>query len=284
MASQFSEFWNYQQYYRMNANPDNYKEQDQNYPSGSNFYQNGYPYYSHLPYVKEEKKYSANHIQNSPESTSNLGYEGSQKYHKYGNQSLLQTCLENNISSPPNTPNSVIIPNEPKSKPQYNPARQYEFSEINIPQNYILDSPPKTPNSLTEVKPPTPEKNCDSPALRALLTRQEKNPIDVYKNAQKEIYANYYEKANYFNSGFCEQNSYDSNDCKEVLSPPMAIADGVNSKNAASSLGSTRGDEYNGQQNETKMAMADGDIYPWMKTGKGTYNFYLVFIFISHIL
>lgn len=257
MSSQFSDFWNYQQYYKFSANTDHYKEQQHNYQQ--NFYQHGNNYYEQMPCIKQEN------------NKSNVNINPYNEYQKYENLNLLQNCLQQGISSPPSTPNSRINPIDPKR--QFDPSRDYNSH----PHNFILDSPPKTPNSLStkqETKPSSPEKPCDSPALRALLTRKDKKPV-VFKNNQKDIYNNCYEKPNYYNSGFCEQNSFDSNDCKEVLSPPMAIADAVKSEIATSSLGSMQTDsEYGQHQSEIKMAIGDADIFPWMKTSKGNLYFY----------
>lgn len=161
MASQFSEFWNYQQYYR---NGDYYKTHHQNY-NPQNVYQNN-QYYNQMSYIKEEDNKKHNNLPSCVESSTNSAYEERLKYQKYENQSLLRNCLENNISSPPNTPNSGINPNETPNQFESRPS--YDYNEINRSQNYILESPPKTPISSQlkpEVKPVSPEKHCDSPAL-----------------------------------------------------------------------------------------------------------------------
>lgn len=252
MASQFSEYWNYQQYYKTNSNTDYYRSHQSYSPQSYNN-----QYYHPTPYIKEETITSTN--------------VGPPKYPKYGSQNLLQSCLESNITSPPNTPVSGPNPNEDHLAHQYNPASPYNYPEINRPQNSILDSPPKTPISSStnpEVPSISPEKPCDSPALRALLTRKDKKSNDRCKN----YYGDFYEKANYLNSGFCgERNSYVSDDLKAVSSPPMGNSD--NGENAKSSMGAeSMGAEEYGQTNDVKMAIADIDVFPWMKTGKGNYQ------------
>lgn len=283
MASEFNEFWNntnnyhlYQEYYnrinfeqRLNLNEENsYRTHHQNTYQIQNIpYRNdNHMYYNQTPYIKSEEPSSCQ-------------------------LKSLQSCLENPLSSPPSTPNSSTNRNECAPKYPYETFKPCSFNEINQPEELILESPPKTPSSSStrqEIKPSSPKEANDSPALRALLTRKDKNKTNVYQNNQKEInFTNYYEKANYYSSSFCNspQNSYDSSECKEVTSPPMAARDGVNRESASSSQGAmvteTTTEYATTQQNVVKMAMREADIFPWMKCGKGITIIFLFKHFIK---
>lgn len=258
-STQFGEFWSnpanyqfYQQYYKSaNVSSDYYKQNHQQYqqnePSG---------YYGGKM-VKMEAHSSCDN----------------EKYNTY------QMFFDNSMTPPPSTPNSGPVKTEFNSDLtyQYDPCR-YNPNPKDI-DNFLLESPPKTPCSTT--KNDTPEK-CDSPALRALLTRKgNAKPTSFYQNKEKEPFGTFYEKSNYYNSPFCAVASPPNNyeERKETEAPPMAMVDHVNSAERGQSAESlsvsnmVAGNitEYSQQQQEgdSNMAVGDGEIFPWMKTTKG---------------
>lgn len=189
---------------------------------------------------------------------------------KLNPQNLPENYNKSNITHAPLCNDSTFIKN---SLPISIGSSQVH-STINSPfgspnENFIkIDNTNDNKN-----KPNEDSKSDDSPALRALLTRKDKTLSSFYQNREKEL-NNYYEKSNYFNVGFCSpQNSFDSNECKDLPSPPM----GESSENAASLSANAMvaAPECTTQQNlDGKMAINDNaDIFPWMKTTKGSLDF-----------
>ncbi|GLV45216.1 hypothetical protein CBL_05317 [Carabus blaptoides fortunei] len=208
---------------------------------------------------------------------------------KYGMNmyQISQNYLDNSMTPPPTTPSSVAASTtEINPRYAYESCRQYGYHMQPSPEtdNYVLESPPKTPYSVgNDLKSPAPkEEYNDSPALRALLTRNEKKPnVPNYfiANPRKEVPVPqaYFEKADYFDGNFLDspRNGFESSDVK---TPPMIaneICDSERDVNAVSLptenmvANNLLGYSPTQQQQRTevnKMAAENASVFPWMKT------------------
>lgn len=213
---------------------------------------------------------------------------------------ISQNFLDNAMTPPPTTPNSATaVNNEVNPRYAYESCRQYGYQMNPSPEtdNYVLESPPKTPYSVgAGLKSPTPkEEYNDSPALRALLTRNNKKPnIPNYfiTNPRKEapIPQTYFEKADYFEGNFldAQRNGFESNEGK---TPPMITNETCDTErdvNAASlptenmvanSIVAYSPTQQPQQIEVNKMASPseNASVFPWMKTAGGNLTIYFYY-------
>lgn len=258
-SAHFSEFWNqnyqlYQQYYNRNSTDNRTNHEDYYRPTTNQSqqytenYNQDQSYYPHRPFIKTEEV---------PPSCQNLNFYQTPNY------------VENSMTPPPS--NGAIKSNETDPNLKYSFERQFPYSESNQREiESFLESPPKTPSSTkNDARSSDSPKDCDSPALRALLTRKDaKNSVNYYQKG-KDSFSNFYEKSNYYNPSFCSPG-YEASECKDVGSP-MVMGEAAETEQSAASLnGSMAGTVNYSQNSEGKMAMAESsDIFPWMKTNKG---------------
>lgn len=242
--------------------------------NGNNF--NNYPFQDE---VKLEKDFEPN----------NYCMQQSNAYQ------VAQHFKENSMTPPPSISGPMPI-NKPDSSSKYNfeSCQQFQFSPEST-DNFLLESPPKTPYSIPNINsnnekkiPPSESKDYnDSPTLRSLLTSGKKQlelsstifPT-IVKNSSMQ---NYFEKPEYYEApNFAgELNNISPSSTSPVIVDAAKFDKGkiekeTNTVSAASlpenmvatNLGYS---PTKSSPNDPKMATEQSSVFPWMKAGSGKF-------------
>lgn len=210
-----------------------------------------------------------------------------------------QNFKENSMTPPPSLPI-----NKPDSSSKYNfdSCQQFSFSPEPA-DNFLLQSPPKTPYSLPHISPNNEKKSVhsdskdynDSPTLRSLLTSGKKQlelsstifpTID--KNSINTSAQNYFEKPEYFEpSNFASE----LNNISRSSTPPVVVGAAkldkgeiereTNTVSVASlpenmvvtNMGYS---PTKSSPDVSKMATEHASVFPWMKSGSGEFIYFII--------